>query len=57
MSVEIVKVYDGVVAQLNEKHSNVDPFLMLKSSMLTRKYPEEPKTEVLAKLQVPERSG
>lgn len=43
MSTEIVKAYDGVVAQLQERHKNVDPFLMLKSSMLTRKYPKEPK--------------
>lgn len=39
MSIEVVKAYDDVVARLQEKHSNVDPFLLLKSSMLTRKYP------------------
>lgn len=43
MSSEIVKDYDGVVALLKQKHRNVDPFLMLKSSMLTRKYPGEDK--------------
>lgn len=43
MSTEVVKAYDEVVAQLQEKHGNVDPFLLLKSSMLTRKYPKEKK--------------
>lgn len=43
MSTEVVKAYDEVVAQLQEKHRNVDPFLLLKSSMLMRKYPKEKK--------------
>ncbi|MEM2141516.1 MAG: hypothetical protein QXJ74_02125 [Nitrososphaera sp.] len=43
MSIEVVKAYDEVVAQLQERHRNVDPFLLLKSSMLTRKYPQEKK--------------
>ncbi len=43
MSIEIVKTYDSAVAQLQEKHRNVDPFLLLKSSMLARKYPSEKK--------------
>ena len=43
MSTEVVKAYDDVVARLQGKHQNVDPFLLLKSSMLTRKYPNEKK--------------
>lgn len=54
MSIEVVKAYDGVVAQLQEKHRNVDPFLMLKSSMLTRKYPKEPKQRFWLSFQCPE---
>ncbi len=41
MSSEIVKDYDNVVALLEHRHRNVDPFLLLKSSMLARKYPGE----------------
>lgn len=43
MSTEVVRAYDEAVAQLQEKHGNVDPFLLLKSSMLTRKYSNEKK--------------
>jgi hypothetical protein len=42
MSSEIVmNEYDNVVALLGQRHQNIDPFLLLKSSMLARKYPRE----------------
>jgi len=33
--------YDGLVAALSGRHPNIDPFLLIKSAMLSRKYPEE----------------
>lgn len=38
---EVLKDYDSVVTTLKQKHKNIDPFLLLKSSMLMRKYPNE----------------
>lgn len=38
---QVIKDYDSMVASLKEKHRNIDPFLIIKSSMLLRKYPRE----------------
>jgi hypothetical protein len=37
----IGKDYDGFVANLRSKFPNVEPFLLIKSMMLARKYPHE----------------
>lgn len=41
MSAEIASDYDNVVTVLGLRYRNIDPFLLLKSSMLARKYPGE----------------
>lgn len=38
---QVMKDYDSMVASLKEKCRNIDPFLIIKSSMLARKYPRE----------------
>ena len=43
-SAELVdKEYDSIVAELATKYHNIDPFLLIKSAMLRRKYPSEDK--------------
>lgn len=37
----VMPYYDTMVDSLKEKFGNVEPFLLIKSSMLARKYPTE----------------
>ena len=42
MSADLVrKDYNALVAILTGRYPNIDPFLVIKSAMLTRKYPNE----------------
>jgi hypothetical protein len=38
---EISKEYDALVASLTSRHPNIDPFLLIKTAMLSRKYAED----------------
>jgi hypothetical protein len=38
---EIGREYAALVASLTSRHPNIDPFLLIKSAMLNRKYPED----------------
>jgi len=38
---EIKSEYDALVSALVSKHPNIDPFVLIKSAMLSRKYPQE----------------
>jgi hypothetical protein len=43
LTATVDKLYDGIVAELKATYKNMEPFLLIKSSMLKRKYPTETK--------------
>lgn len=47
----IDKEYNNIVTELSSQYENIDPFLLIKSAMLRRKYPSENKQHFWFELQ------